>query len=80
MQEKGPVNRILLMERLASAVRHVDEGQELIQRQRDRIYSLGKAGADISLAGLVLARLEAWQTLRAADLQRFEDLLAALGQ
>jgi hypothetical protein len=27
-----------------------------------------------------LARLEAWQTLRVADRQRLEDLLAALGQ
>ena len=68
------------MERLASAIRHVDESEELIQRHRDRIYSLGKAGADISLAGLVLARLEAWQTLRVADRQRLEDFLAALGQ
>jgi hypothetical protein len=80
MQAKGPVDRILLMERLASAVRHVDEGQELIQRQRNRIYSLGKAGVGTSLAGLVLARLEAWQTLQVADRQRLEDLLAAVGQ
>ena len=42
--------------------------------------ALGKAGADIALAGLVLARLEAWQTMRVADRQRLEDLLAALGQ
>ena len=80
MQAKGPVERILLEERLASAVRHVDEGQELIQRQRDRIYSLGKAGVGISLAGLVLARLEAWQTLRVADRQRLQDLLAAFAK
>ena len=54
--------------------------RKLIQRQRDRIYSLGKAGVGISLAGLVLARLEAWQTLRVEDRQRLQDLLAAFGK
>ena len=79
MQAKGAVDRIELMERLASAVTHVDEGQELIGRQRDRIYALGRAGVDVSLARLILARLEAWQLMRVADRQRLEDMLAALG-
>ena len=79
MPEKGVVDRIDLTERLASAFRHVDEGQELIGRQRDRIYALGRAGVDVALARLVLARLEAWQTMRVADRQRLEDMLAALG-
>ena len=79
MQAEGPEERILLMENLASAVRHVEDGQELIRRQRDRIYDLGKAGRNTALAELVLARLEASQALRVADREQVEDLLAALG-
>jgi hypothetical protein len=79
MQAEDPEERILLMENLASAIRHVEDGQELIRRQRDRIYALGKAGRNTALAELVLARLEASQTLRVADRERVEDLLAALG-
>lgn len=79
MQAEGPEERILLMENLASAIRHVEDGQELIRRQRDRIYDLGKAGRNTALAELVLARLEASQILRVADREQVEDLLAALG-
>jgi hypothetical protein len=78
MQAEGPEERILLMENLASAIRHVEDGQELIRRQRDRIYALGKAGRNTALAELVLARLEASQALRVAERERLEDQLAAL--
>jgi len=78
MQAEGPEDRIPLMEHLASAIRLVEDGQELIRRQRDRIYALGKAGRNTALAELVLARLEASQALRVADRERLEDLLAAL--
>ena len=78
MQAKSPEERIPLMEHLASAIRHVEDGQELIRRQRDRIYALGKAGRNTALAELVLARLEASQALRVADRKRLEDMLAAL--
>jgi len=78
MQAEGPEERVLLMEDLASAIRHVEDGQELIRRQRDRIYALGKAGRNTALAEQVLARLEASQILRVADRERVEDLLAAL--
>ncbi len=67
------------MEQLASATRQVDDGRELVSRQRDRIYTLGKAGRDTALAELVLARLEASQALRVAGRQRLQDQLAALG-
>ena len=77
MQAEDPEVRILLMENLASAIRHVEDGQELIRRQRDRIYALGKAGRNTALAELVLARLEASQVLRVADRERVEGLLAA---
>ena len=73
------MDRINLMEQLVSATRHVEDGQELIRRQRDRIYFLGKGGRDTNLAELVLARLEALQSLRIADRKRLEDMLAALG-
>jgi hypothetical protein len=75
MLAEGAVDRILLMEHLASAIRHVDEGEELVRKQRDRIYFLGKAGRDTSLAESVLARLEASQILRIANRERLEDLL-----
>jgi hypothetical protein len=71
-------DRILLMERLASAIGRVNEGQELLRRQRDRIYFLGQGGRDTALAELVLARLEASQTLRIADRARIEEMLAAI--
>ena len=70
------MDRILLLEQLASAMKHADESQVLIGRHRDRIYFLGKAGHDTALAELVLARLEAAQTLRVADRTRLEVLLA----
>ena len=79
IQAKVAVDRINLMEQLVSATRHVEDGQELIRRQRDRIYFLGKGGRDTNLAELVLARLEASQSLRIADRKRLEDMLAALG-
>ena len=78
MQAEGPEERVLLMEDLASAIRHVEDGQDLIGRQRDRIYALGKAGRNTGLAELVLARLEASQALRVAERERLEDQLAAL--
>ena len=78
MQAEVPEERILLMESLASAIRHVEDGQELIRRQRDRIYALGKAGRNTGLAELVLARLDASQSRRVADRERLEGLLAAL--
>jgi hypothetical protein len=79
MSAKSDVDRIVLMEQLASATRQVDDGRELVSRQRDRIYTLGKAGRDTALAELVLARLEASQALRVAGRQRLQDQLAALG-
>ena len=79
MLANGEVDRILLMEHLASAIRQVELSRELVSRQRDRIYTLGKAGRDTALAELVLARLEASQALRVADRQRLADLIAALG-
>lgn len=75
----GTEDRTILMEHLASAIRHVDAGQLLLRRQRDRIYFLGQAGRDTALAERVLARLEASQKLRIADREKFEDLLAVLG-
>ena len=78
MQAEVPVERILLMESLASAISQVDDGRELVRRQRDRIYALGKAGRNTALAELVLARLEASQILRVAERERLEELLAAL--
>jgi hypothetical protein len=78
MQAESPQERIPLMERLASAIRHVEDGQDLIRRQRDRIYALGKSGRNTALAELVLARLEASQALRLAERERLEYLLAAL--
>lgn len=78
MQAEVAEERILIMENLASAIRHVEDGQELIRRQRDRIYALGKAGRNTALAELVLARLEASQSQRVADRERLEGLLAAL--
>lgn len=80
MLANGAVDRIHLTEQLASVIRQVEDGRELVRRQRDRIYTLGKAGRDTALAELVLARLEASQTLRVADRQRLQGLLAALGQ
>lgn len=78
MQAEVPVERILLMESLASAISQVDDGRELVRRQRDRIYALGKAGRNTALAELVLARLEASQILRVAERERLEELLAGL--
>ena len=75
MLAEGAVEQILLMEHLAYAIRHVEEGQELLRKQRDRIYFLGKAGRDTALAESVLARLEASQILRIADRERLKDLL-----
>jgi hypothetical protein len=40
------MNRPLLVKHLASAKRHVEEGQVLVRSQQDRIYDLGKAGHD----------------------------------
>jgi hypothetical protein len=79
MLANGELDRVLLMEQLASVCRQIDAGQELVRRERDRIYTLGKAGRDTVLAELVLARLEASQVLRVADRQRLQDLLAASG-
>ena len=78
MQTTDADDCILLMEQLASAIREVDEGQERVRRQRDRIYFLGKSGRDTALAELVLVRLESSQLLRVADRQRLEGLLALL--
>ena len=78
MQAGVAEERILIMENLASAIRHVEDGQELIRRQRDRIYALGKAGRNTALAELVLARLEASQSQRVAHRERLEGLLTAL--
>ena len=78
MQAEVAEERILIMENLASAIRHVVDGQELIRRQRNRIYALGKAGRNTALAELVLARLEASQSQRVADRERLEGLLTAL--
>jgi hypothetical protein len=73
------MNRPLLVKHLASARRHVEEGQDLVRSQRDRIYDLGKAGHDTSLAELVMARLQASQAMRIAESERLENLLANLG-
>ena len=71
-------DRVLLMEHLASAIKYVDQGHELLRRQRARIYFLGHHGRDTALAELVLARLVASQALRNADRENFEELLAAV--
>ena len=73
------MERIKLVEQLVSAIRDVEDGDELIRRQRDRIYFLGKGGRDTSLAELVLARLEAAQSLRIANRKRLEEMLSVLG-
>jgi hypothetical protein len=67
------------MEQLMSAARDVEDGDGLIRRQRDRIYFLGKGGRDTNLAELVLARLEAAQSLRIANRKRLEEMLAGSG-
>lgn len=69
---------ILVMENLAAAIREIDQGQERIRRQRERIYFLGKTGRDTALAELILVRLESAQSLHLADRQRLESLLALL--
>jgi hypothetical protein len=78
MQTTDAADGIVLMEHLASAIREVDEGQDRVRRQRDRIYFLGKSGRDTALAELVLVRLETSQSLRVANRQRLEGLLAQL--
>jgi len=71
-------DRVLLMEHLGAAIKYVNEGRELLRRQRDRIYFLGQNGRDTAVAELVLARLVASQALRVTDREKFEDLLAAV--
>lgn len=73
-------DRVILMEYLSSAIKCVEEGNELLRRQRDRIYFLGQSGRDTALAELVLARLVASQAAKIADREKLEDLLAAVSK
>lgn len=79
MQTTGAGDRTLLMEHLASVTGRVDQGQQLIRRQMDRIYFLGQARRDTVLAELVLVRLESSQALRIAEREQLEHLLSARG-
>ena len=66
------------MEHLGAAIGYVNEGREMLRRQRNRVYFLGQNGRDTAVAELVLARLVASQAIRVTDREKFEDLLAAV--
>ena len=68
-----------LCDRLADANRRVAEGEEHIKRQRDRIVELRGSGRSTLVAGIFLAALEKYQSLRVADRNKLEALLEKLG-
>ena len=67
-----------MLEHLAHAVRRTHELQRLINRQRERIKILNRAGLNTRTAELVLAQLEQSQTLYSADCERLESTLSQL--
>jgi len=70
------MDRILLTEHLSNAIGRVDEGEQQIKRQRERIFSLRQKRRSTRAAKLVLATLVESQKLRIADRNRLKALLA----
>ena len=73
------MDRIRLGDRLAEAKRRVAEGEEHIERQRDRIVTLRGSGRSTLVAGIYLVVLEKSLSVRVADRDRLEAMLAKLG-
>ena len=67
-----------MLEQLAHAVRRAHELQVLVDRQRERIKILNRAGLKTQTAELVLAQLEQSQTLYVAENERLEAALEKL--
>ena len=67
-----------MLEQLAHAVRRTHEVQVLVDRQRERIKILSRAGLNTRTAELVLAQLEQSQTSYAAENERLEAALEKL--
>src|SRR5687767_11283554 len=63
MDSIAATDRFLMLEHLAHAVRRTHELQSLINRQRERIKILNRAGLNTYTAELVLAQLEQSQML-----------------
>jgi copper homeostasis protein CutC len=78
MDSIAATDRFLMLEHLAHAVRRTHELQSLINRQRERIKILNRAGLNTYTAELVLAQLEQSQTLYSADSTRLECALTKL--
>lgn len=78
MDSIAATDRFLMLDQLAHSVRRAHELQWHIDRQRERIKILNRAGLNTYTAKLVLAQLEQSQTLYVAENERLEAALAKL--
>jgi len=78
MDAIAATDRFLMLEQLAHSVRRAHEVQVLVDRQRERIRILKRAGLNTLTADLVLRQLEQSQTLYAAENERLETALENL--
>jgi hypothetical protein len=70
--------RNMLRQQLARAERHVAEGHEILERQRQLITRMHELGLDTTEYAGRLARFEATQAAHIADRDRLMQELAAL--
>jgi hypothetical protein len=70
------MDRAMLLEHLAVALRHVSEGERHIAQQQGIIASLEREGLDTSAAKAVLLQFEALQGMHVAHRDRLKKELA----
>ena len=72
------MDRVLLMQHLVEAERHVTEGEYHVRRQRDLVEKLSKHGHDTRQAEVLLAEFEQTLTSHKFDRDRMRAELLKL--
>jgi len=66
----GVMNKAMIVEHLTLAERHIAEGQQRIERQRQIIRELHNDGRDLATAMALLTQFEELQSLHIKDRDR----------
>jgi hypothetical protein len=74
------MDRQTILDRLAQAERHVAEGIEHVERQRERIQQLARDGLDTGPSAVLLREFERMLTLHMEDRDRLRRTCRDLGQ
>jgi hypothetical protein len=72
----SPMDRMLLVEHLTQAARHVAAGERHVERQRRIVAHLKREGRDVREASDLLLQFEVMQALHMAEWDRLRNELA----